>query len=356
MSVSFIILADDGGGGPQSTKDIISSLELYQVNANYYVFRKNSGIIGLFVDVYNLLKYLWILDNKSIVFNSAGLFTGLLLSFFLCLTNIFAKKIRLIQIFHNRVKRDDKGFLHNLCRQFILEIILLSSSRFVSVSKGVGNEICSQTWFSTRKLQRYGLTIYNPTRKLESDHINSNPYEFDGKVILGIGRLCAQKDFGSLIEAHSIFSKIDPTCNLVIVGEGEDKDYLQKLASHSNNPDRIHFWGYDTDIAKHYKYADVFILSSIHEGFGLVLVEAMNAKLPVISTNCPYGPEEILDYGKYGKIVNVGDSQAMSDAVQNLFEIKKFEKDLIIDSAYSRSLEFSPSSIGKQYKDLIDSL
>ncbi|MDH2171774.1 glycosyltransferase [Acinetobacter johnsonii] len=356
MKISFIILADDGGGGPQSTKDIIFSLELHNIQSELYTFRKNKGFSGLLKDIYDLFFYFLRLEKSSIVFNSAGLFTGFLLSFYLFFFNLFGRKINFIQIFHNRVRRDDKGYLHNFLRQVVLEIILISSVKMVSVSKGVFNEIFNQTWFSSKKLKLNATTIYNPTRKLECLSDNKKLYKFDGKIILAVGRLCVQKDFSTLIKAHSLLLEKYPNCNLVIVGDGDEKENLLRLANQSSNPDRIIFWGYDNDIARHYINADVFVLSSIHEGFGLVLVEAMRAKLPVISTNCPYGPEEILDYGKYGKIVNVGDQVALNTAIQDIFQMSDIERNEVINLAYGRSLEFSPNIIGQQYKKLINSL
>lgn len=354
MKISFVILAEDGGGGPQSTKDIIHSLDLNGIKSNYYIFKCKKGIFGLMYDCWNFLLYILRHDKDGLIFNSAGLFVGALLSFIVTFLNIFGRNIKLIQIFHNRVKREDKSYIRNLFRHILFEIILLTYSKFVSVSKGIHNEITGETWFSSNNLKKHGRYIYNPTRKLEN--FETNPYKFDGKVILGVGRLCAQKDFSTLIEAHSLYSIIDPTCNLVIVGDGEDKKYLQSLAMNSNNPDRIHFWGYDSNIEKHYKNADVFVLSSIHEGFGLVLVEAMNSKLLTISTNCPYGPEEILDHGKFGKLVDIGDSQAICKAIHEVLSMDNSLKDLMIDLAYSRSLQFSPSVIGQEYKKLIQSL
>lgn len=354
MNLIFIILADDGGGGPQSTKDIIKSLKYNNVDSDYYVFRKNEGLSGLLKDIFLLYRYIKLFSSgrNSIVFNSAGLFTGLLISFF----KIICPKFKLLQIFHNRVIRDDKGALHNLLRQIILEIILFFCNGTVSVSKGVHAEIKRQTLFGSGKMAKSGVTIYNPTREISNESFTNRLYNFQGKVILGVGRLCAQKDFNTLILAFSKVFETNPHCNLVIVGDGEDRDDLVDFSSKLKCSSNIHFWGYDTDVSRHYRNADVFVLSSIHEGFGLVLVEAMNAKVPVISTNCPYGPEEILNNGEYGKIVSVGDVNQMAKAIEQVLSYSPEESDSLRDRAYKRSMDFSPQKIGLLYKQFIESL
>lgn len=354
MKILFIILSNDGGGGPQSTKDIVFSLATSSIEAETYIFRKNSGLLGFVKDLY--LMYFFILNffknskNDRLIFNSGGLLTGFFLAIFYVIS--FGKIFNLIQVFHNRVYRDDLNRLYNLLRFFLFEFNLFFSKSSVSVSEGVQKELKKQSIFNKNKIYKF---IYNPIRDF-SNIKHEKIYNFDSKVILGVGRLCKQKDFKTLIEAHSILCKNNFNYHLVIVGMGEDLVDLEEFSKGMHKPQNIHFWGYDDKIYNHYKNADVFVLSSIHEGFGLVLVEAMRSKIPVISTNCPYGPDEILCHGNFGQLVNVGNPYELSKKIMLILELNSIERDKIIDNAFNRSLDFSYEKVGLEYKHFLEEL
>jgi len=133
-------------------------------------------------------------------------------------------------------------------------------------------------------------------------------------VILGAGSLIKQKGFDVLLEAFNIIRK-KREARLVIVGEGPDRDSLEEKARELGIEDDVEMPGYVQNIFEYFEAADLFVLSSNWEGFGLVVVEALSAGKPVVTTDCPYGPREILDDGHYGEIVPVGDSLGMAEAI-----------------------------------------
>lgn len=163
-------------------------------------------------------------------------------------------------------------------------------------------------------------TIYNPVIDdnllLKSQESIENPWFKDGEVpvVLGVGRLVDQKDFSTLIRAFAIVRKTRPA-RLVILGDGVEKKKLQSLISELGLEDDVALLGFVENPYAYMSKATVFALSSAWEGFGNVLVEAMAVGTPVVSTNCESGPEEILDNGKYGELVSVGDREAMAAAI-----------------------------------------
>ena len=114
------------------------------------------------------------------------------------------------------------------------------------------------------------------------------------KYIIGIGRLTKQKNFDLMINFFKKISNTYPSLNLVIIGEGENKTKLKKLSINLSLEKRIYFLGYQKNVFKYLTRAECFILTSLWEDPGFVLVEAALAGVPIISSECPNGPKEII--------------------------------------------------------------
>ncbi|MEM8949231.1 MAG: glycosyltransferase [Pseudomonadota bacterium] len=140
-------------------------------------------------------------------------------------------------------------------------------------------------------------------------------FDDDRPVILAAGRFRRQKDFPMLIRAFAKLRARRPA-RLMIIGEGEDRAIMEKLIRELSLRDDVALPGFKPNPFAFMKAADLFVMSSTHEGFGNVLVEALAAGCPVVSTDCPAGPFEILDGGRYGKLVPVGDEDAMANAIE----------------------------------------
>jgi glycosyltransferase involved in cell wall biosynthesis len=136
---------------------------------------------------------------------------------------------------------------------------------------------------------------------------------------LGAGRLARQKDFRTLIRA---FARVhaERHYRLVILGEGNDRAPLEALAVKLGLKDDIDLPGFVTNPFAYMSKAALFVLSSAWEGFGNVLAEAMALGVPVVSTDCPSGPREILQDGRYGPLVPVGDACALAKAMIDVLD------------------------------------
>lgn len=134
-------------------------------------------------------------------------------------------------------------------------------------------------------------------------------------VVLGCGRLSTQKDFGTLIEAFRILRGRCPA-RLIILGEGEDRGLLEAQAQQSGVGEDIDLPGFTPNPFAFMSRASVFVLSSIYEGMPGALIQAMACGAPVVATDCPTGPDEILEDGRWGILVQMRDPVAMAAAIE----------------------------------------
>lgn len=137
--------------------------------------------------------------------------------------------------------------------------------------------------------------------------------------LLTVGKLKDQKNHHLLIRAFRLLIQ-RRAATLMIVGEGPLGEELRAYAREQGVADKVIFAGFTTDPWPYFRSADLFVLSSNYEGYPLVLLEAMRCGLPVVSTDCESGPREILDDGRYGPLVPVGDAEALAAAVEQALD------------------------------------
>jgi glycosyltransferase involved in cell wall biosynthesis len=138
-------------------------------------------------------------------------------------------------------------------------------------------------------------------------------------VILGVGELCARKDFSTLLRAFALLRK-DRPCRLIVAGEGRYREKLLKLGKELGIAADLDLPGFVANPYAYMRRASVFALTSVCEGMPVVLVEAMACGTPVVSTDCPSGPEEVLAEGRYGPLVAVGDGPALAQRLAELLD------------------------------------
>ena len=132
-----------------------------------------------------------------------------------------------------------------------------------------------------------------------------HPWFGDGgaPVILAAGRLAPQKDYPTLLRAFAEVARSRPA-RLVILGQGVERERLLELAERLGVADRFDLPGFDVNPFRYMSRASVFVLSSRYEGFPNVLAQAMACGAPVVSTDCRSGPSEMLEGGRWGRLVH----------------------------------------------------
>ena len=187
----------------------------------------------------------------------------------------------------------------------------------IAISKGVLEDLSQISASAARK----GCVVYNPTVTEELLHLAGETVHHPWfqpeapPVILGVGRLVGQKNFTLLLQAFALVRKTQHV-RLMILGDGKEREELEHLAQMLGISEDVCLPGFVDNPYKYMSRAPLFVLSSNFEGFGNVVVEALACGCPVVSTNCPSGPAEILQDGRWGRLVPVNDADALADAMR----------------------------------------
>jgi len=186
----------------------------------------------------------------------------------------------------------------------------------IAVSDGVGADIARLTDTPPARVTTIFNPVYRPQMLELANAPAPHPWLQPGAppVVLGAGKMKPQKDFATLLKAFARLRRERPA-RLIILGDGDGKEVLEALAETLGIRPDVDFPGYVANPYVYFRHASVFVLSSAWEGLPNVLIEAMACGCPVVSTDCPSGPAEILDGGRFGRLVPVGDDAAMAQAM-----------------------------------------
>jgi glycosyltransferase involved in cell wall biosynthesis len=190
------------------------------------------------------------------------------------------------------------------------------ADRIVAVSEGVADDLIREIGIDRKKV----IVINNPVITPElfqkaEEHIDTNYFtNNETPIIIAVGRLGVEKSFDSLIKAFSLVRK-QTKSRLLILGEGEQRTTLETLAKELDIQNDLSLPGFVSNPYKYLKDAAVFVLSSRWEGLPTVLIEALAVGISVVSTDCPSGPREILENGRWGRLVPVGNIKEMAQAI-----------------------------------------
>ncbi|SOC57470.1 Glycosyltransferase involved in cell wall bisynthesis [Chromohalobacter canadensis] len=190
-----------------------------------------------------------------------------------------------------------------------------SADAIIAISGGLADDLARRMGLPRERID----VVYNPINPRLAQLCEeplTHPWFKSGQppVILAVGRLTVQKDYPTLIEAFAEVRKTQ-AARLVILGEGELREQLETMVASLGLSADVILLGFVDNPYSWMRQASLFVLSSAWEGFGNVLAEAMACGTPVVSTNCPNGPAEILDNGTWGQLVPVGDVSALARAM-----------------------------------------
>lgn len=189
--------------------------------------------------------------------------------------------------------------------------------------------------------------IYNPAVQSQKTDELYKPMHREHIKLVTVGRLEPVKCQHDIITAVKELRKRGLNATLSLYGVGSDQKCLMDYAQEIGIEKSVVFKGFSDKIQDEIKKYDIFVLASSWEAFGMVLVEAMNVGVPVISTDCPVGPAEILKGGQYGKLVHIHKPGEIADAVLQIIECHSSERVL---EAYRRSEDFTIEKAVKSYE------
>lgn len=197
------------------------------------------------------------------------------------------------------------------------------------------------------KVQKNSIVISNAISNKKVYDINVHNKE---NVITAMGRLNSQKGFDTLIKAFSIVNKKNSSYTLKIFGEGSDRDTLQNLIDNVDLHDYVQLCGAKSDAINDVANSKIFVLSSRYEGMPNALIEAMATGTACISTDCKFGPSELINDGKNGLLVPVDDVEVLAEKILFLIENENVRKNIEKNAIEIRK-KLDANTIYKKYYD-----
>jgi len=221
----------------------------------------------------------------------------------------------------------------------------------VAASRGVAEDVASLTG-SPSRIHVIHNPGFHPDVEALAREATGHPWldEPGPPVVLAVGKLKPQKDFDTLLRAFRALREKRPA-RLVILGEGSGHGALVALAAKLGVAEDVALLGFVRNPYPFYARASVFALSSIFEGFGNVVAEALACGCPVVSTDCPSGPAEILENGRHGRLVPVRDADALARALDATLEAPP-SRDALRERARAFSLEAALDAWESLLRDL----
>jgi glycosyltransferase involved in cell wall biosynthesis len=217
---------------------------------------------------------------------------------------------------HTKHGRRRWSYQKRLVLPYLMKRLYRHADGVVAVSHGVADDLARFAQLPRQAIR----VINNPVvtdRLLEAKRpLPDHPWLTDRSIplILGVGRLTEQKDFATLLKAFALIRERRPA-RLMILGEGEERGKLAALIASLGLEDHVQMPGFVANPFTYMARSSVFALSSLWEGLPGVVIQALACGCPVVSTDCAGGVREILEDDKHGRLVPIGDEEAMAQAI-----------------------------------------
>ena len=358
MKVALFIPTLDGGGAQRVALNLCEGLINHGFIVELILVRKEGALSksvpkGVNIKVLNSSRTLFaipalakmIKENK---YDRLISFMGYVNICAIAASLLSLSSTKIIVTEHSTISREkDRYKFRKIFQRFLMKFLYPKAYKIVAVSGGAATELKS-----TLRLKRNIDVIHNPIMNkalnIENREIPNHAWFKDEvPVVLAVGRLVSLKDYPTLIKAISQVNN-KQTCRLIILGEGEERNKLQELINKVGISDNVSMPGFVEDVYNYMYASDIFVLSSISEGFGNVIVEALACGTPIISTDCPHGPSEILKGGKFGKLTPVNNVNALANAIDEAIKSPTSNK----QDRIKRANDFCVNKISSQYASL----
>lgn len=210
----------------------------------------------------------------------------------------------------------ERGWLHALKTRWSTGKLYPLADQVIVTSRGVADDMAAYTGLARDLIDVVPCPVVPASAFVDEFPVPDHPWFWDQgpPIIMGMGELCGRKDFATLIRAFAAIQGERPA-RLMILGRGKERDQLLSLARDLGVAQAIDLPGFVTNPLAYLAQASLFAFTSTLEGLGFALIEALAVGVPAVATDCPSGPREILQEGKYGLLVPVGDHQALAAAM-----------------------------------------
>ena len=231
--------------------------------------------------------------------------------------------------------------------------LLRFADAVVTVSRAASDDLVQSAPQLAPQIRRIHNPVVSPSLSEKASETVEHPWLQDSStpVVLAVGRLVPEKEYPTLLNAFAKVVLKSRPAKLVILGEGPERRSLRGLAKELAVSDVVDFPGFVTNPYAYMSRASIFVLSSLYEGLPTVVIEAMACGTPVVSTDCPSGPREILQNGTLGRLVPVGDWRALGQAILETLDAP-VESGRLIEAAS----EYSAESSIRQHFNLVSVL
>lgn len=367
IKILFVISQMVIGGAEVLTLYLLQKLNKEKFEVHFAVFKSGgelSGYIPDYVKVYDLgKKTRW--DYFKLCWKAARLISKLspdiVYSRMWYATSVAGmaimlnfKKVTFIANEEHNHKRDiPKWGMLGLLKGSFMTFFHKFPQKIIVPSNGVKLDICKSYGIMPDKVEVICNSVdISKVVAMSRDNESAINVPRDKPIIAALGRLIKRKGFDLLIKA---FAKVNKSidCRLVIIGKGDEYNNLNRIAMEEGVHDKITFAGYQENPYNLMASSDIFVASSLWEGFCNVIIEAMACGVPVISTDCPFGPNEIITDGVNGLLVPVNDVEAMAGAILKLLKDKSL-RDCLAKSGRERAEDFRVEKMIADYEKVFE--
>lgn len=227
------------------------------------------------------------------------------------------KDIPVILNEHSTFSKNIKGFsVKNFVQRALAAASFRRAAAVITVSQGTAKDFSGNFPSLKKRIHVINNPVLTKEFEVRTKEPCEHPFFRDSSipVVVSAGRLVASKDYRTLLEAVSLVRK-EKRVRLIVLGEGEERSKLLQYAERLDMKDDFSLPGYVSNPLAYMSAAALFAMSSTHEGLPFVLVEALACGCPIVSTDCPSGPSEILLEGKLGLLVPLKDPERMAAAL-----------------------------------------
>jgi len=367
INVLFVLSSLGGGGAERVAVNVVSALHGQGFNFSLALM-KNEGVyfeeIPSGIQVYDLEKGNGIALPVSIrrVVNLTNLVSRLkpeIVLSFLWSCNIRAILAKFFSSSKAKFIISERTYIEKDVRRLQDKVGIAFTYRFadkiIAVSEGVRDGLIKYFKVLPDRI----TTIYNPfdleeIKKKAGEPLPAEFRNLSRPWVVSAGRLSYEKNYSFLLKAYAEYKKVSGEGTFIIMGKGEMEDELKTIARKLGIENSVYWAGFQKNPYSIMKNSDVFVLGSHYEGFPNVIVEAMATGVPVISTDCPSGPSEIITNYLNGILVPVNDTEKLCKAILEVLKNPDLRQKLIAEG-YKRAADFSLDKIIPQYRNLLES-